>query len=198
MNKPFSQACENNCEPILKILSRVFSDRQEVLEIGSGTGQHAAAFAASLPHLRWQTSDLPANHFGINQWIDSAAAPNLQRPLNLNVDDFPWPAAPVDGVFTANTLHIMSWSSVENFFSGVGSVLQNGGILAIYGPFNYKGEYTSPSNANFDQWLKDRNPVSGLRDFEAVNALAGEIDLELLEDNEMPANNRLLVWRRAT
>lgn len=195
LNKPFSQACDNNREAIFEVLSRVFADRNRVLEIGSGTGQHAAAFAPGLPHVNWQTSDLPENHPGINQWIDSVSAPNLLRPLPLDVAESPWPVESIDAAFTANTLHIMSWVHVQGFFSGLGSVLQPGGVLAVYGPFNYKGEYTSPSNARFDQWLRDRDPASGIRDFEAVNQLASAIGLELQEDNEMPANNRLLVWR---
>ena len=195
MNRPFSQACENNREAIFAILQRIFADRTRVLEIGSGTGQHATAFAPCLPHLIWQTSDLPKNHPGIEQWITSASTPNLLLPVALNVNDKPWPVEPVDGVFSANTFHIMPWASVQHFFSGLASVLSTGGILAIYGPFNYDGAYTSPSNARFDQWLKDRDPAQGIRNFEAVNALAREQGLILKEDNEMPANNRLLVWK---
>ena len=213
MSRPFSQACENNKEPIFEVMRRVFADRKKVLEIGSGTGQHAAAFATRLPALSWQTSDLIAHHPGIHQWIEASGVPNLLLPLALDVADLPWSLGggeaddeaaeceglndTVDAVFTANTLHIMSWSHVQSFFKGLSSVLSEDGILMVYGPFNYDGKYTSASNARFDQWLKDRDPASGIRDIEAVNTLASEIGLELSEDNEMPANNRLLVWQRA-
>ncbi len=198
MTRPFSQACENNREAIFAVLERVFADRKQILEIGSGTGQHAAAFAPHLPHLVWQTSDLPEHHPGIEQWIKTAPTQNLLSPVALNVNDKPWPIAPVDGIFSANTFHIMSWPSVQNFFSSLALALSADGMLAIYGPFNYDGTYTSPSNARFDQWLKDRDPAQGIRDFEAVNALALELDLILIEDKAMPANNRLLVWKRGT
>ena len=196
LEKPFSQACENNQQAIFAILERVFVDAKSVLEIGSGTGQHAAYFAPRLPHLIWQTSDQAEYHPGINAWLDAASAENLRRPLLLNVDMPQWPIATVDAVFSANTCHIMSWASVVNMFKQLAGVLSAGGTLAIYGPFNYDGQYTSPSNANFDQWLKQRGPQQGIRDFEAVNKLASEAGLVLLEDNGMPANNRLLVWRK--
>lgn len=194
MNRPFSQACANNREPIYKIINRVFSDREKILEVGSGTGQHAAAFAPRMPHLTWQTSDLFENHAGIYQWCEFVDVPNLKAPILLDVNQMPWPTGRVDGIYTANTLHIMSWSSVQNFFSALSTVLSVNGRVVIYGPFNYHGAYTSPSNEQFDYWLKARDPESGIRDFEAVNALAEQAGLLLLEDNDMPANNRLLVW----
>lgn len=194
--KPFSQACENNQQAIFAILERVFAKAQHVLEIGSGTGQHAAYFAPRLPHLIWQTSDQAEYHPGINAWLDDSPAGNLRRPLLLNVDMPEWPIAAVDAVFSANTCHIMGWASVVAMFQQLANVLSVGGTLAIYGPFNYDGQFTSPSNANFDQWLKQRGPQQGIRDFEAVNKLASEAGMTLLEDNAMPANNRLLVWRK--
>jgi Protein of unknown function (DUF938) len=184
--KPFSQACENNKQPILDVLRRVFSDRKQVLEVGSGTGQHAVHFAPQLPHLIWQTADLKNNHKGINEWIKDIPAENIRSPLALDADHPPWDIDQVDAVFTANTCHIMAWSSVVNMFA----------VLAIYGPFNYNGEFTSESNAHFDQWLKQQAPHQGIRNFEALNNLAKKIGLTLIEDNEMPANNRLLVWCR--
>ena len=196
LKKPFSQACENNQQAIFAILERVFVDANSVLEIGSGTGQHASYFAPRFPHLIWQTSDQAEYHPGINAWLDAASAENLRRPLLLNVDMPQWPIATVDAVFSANTCHIMGWASVVNMFKQLVGVLSAGGTLAIYGPFNYDGQFTSPSNANFDQWLKQRGPQQGIRDFEAVNKLASEAGLTLLEDNDMPANNRLLVWRK--
>lgn len=195
-DKPFSQACENNKQAIFAILERVFAQSQQLLEIGSGTGQHASYFAPRLPHLIWQTSDQAEYHQGINAWIDDSAAENLRRPLVLNVDMSQWPINKVDAVFSANTCHIMSWASVENMFRKLAEVLTPGGTLAIYGPFNYGGKFTSSSNASFDQWLKQRGALQGIRDFEAVNRLANEAGMTLLEDNAMPANNRLLVWRK--
>lgn len=192
--KPFSQACENNKQPILNVLQRVFADRKKVLEVGSGTGQHAVFFAANLPHLHWQTSDLPENHPGIREWFRESNLPNLSGPITIDADQQPWSVEPVDAVFTANTFHIMSWPQVQRLFQGIAPILQADAVLAVYGPFNYKGEFTSESNRNFDAWLKQRGVHQGIRDFEAVNALAEGIGLELLEDNAMPANNRLLVW----
>jgi cyclopropane fatty-acyl-phospholipid synthase-like methyltransferase len=194
--KPFSQACENNKQPILDILLRVFSDRKQVLEIGSGTGQHAVHFAPQLPQLIWQTADLEHSHEGINAWIDDNPAENLRSPLPLDADHLPWLFDPVDAAFTANTCHIMAWSSVVNMFAGLDSAMEPNATLAIYGPFNYNGKFTSESNARFDQWLKQKAHHQGIRDFEAINKLAGKIGLSLIEDNEMPANNRLLVWQR--
>lgn len=196
--KPFSQACENNRQPILDVLRRVFSDRQGVLEIGSGTGQHAVYFARHLPYLQWQTSDLSENLEGINAWLAAEPSANLLAPVMLNVKQPSWPELVVDAVFTANTLHIMSWESVTCFFSQIPVLFQGQqGTLAAYGPFNYQGNYTSESNARFDQWLKDQGAECAIRDFEQVNALAEQAGLHLVEDNAMPANNRLLVWESA-
>jgi len=194
-DKPFSESCVQNREPILSVLRTCFADRRHVLEIGSGTGQHAVYFGAGLPHLRWQTADVSEHHAGIRQWLDEAALPNVLPPLTLDVSQAGWRSGRYDAVFSANTLHIMSWREVERFFAGVGAVLEPGGVLAVYGPFNYGGRYTSESNARFDAWLKARNPASGVRDFEAVDALAHAQGLVLQQDIAMPANNRTLVWR---
>jgi cyclopropane fatty-acyl-phospholipid synthase-like methyltransferase len=195
-DKPFSESSAENCEPILAVLREVFADCRKVLEIGSGTGQHAVYFGAELRHLYWQTADLPRHHAGIRMWLDEAALPNVLAPIALDVNHSDWLEGRYDAVFSANTLHIVSWPEVEKFFAGVGKVLHPGGVLAIYGPFNYNRQFTSPSNARFDQWLKNRDPASGVRDFEAVDALARAQDLVLLKDVEMPVNNRTLVWRR--
>jgi SAM-dependent methyltransferase len=194
IEKPFAQHCEQNKEPILEVLKDVFADCSHVLEIGSGTGQHAVHFGCYLPHLVWQTADLPERHEGILAWMEDAALPNVRPPLPLNAEDEHWPVASVDGIFSANTVHIMSWSQVEGMFRGIGRVLETGGRFALYGPFNYGGAYTSPSNARFDAWLKERDPASGIRDFEALDTLAREQGMELLADFEMPVNNRILVW----
>lgn len=196
MNKPYSSACERNREPILAVLREHFADRRKVLEIGSGTGQHAVHFAAALPHLAWQTSDVEENIPGIRSWLDEAALPNIPPPLVLDVNR-PLPAVGFDAVFSANTLHIMSWVEVQRMFV---SLTPPGAMdlkLAIYGPFNYGGRFTSDSNAAFDASLKARAPHMGIRDFEAVNALAEAAGLTLVADIAMPANNRTLVWRRA-
>lgn len=197
IDKPFSESCVQNRDPILAILRTLFADRRHVLEIGSGTGQHAVYFGADLPHLIWQTADVPQHHPGIQAWLEEAALPNVLPPLALDVNDTAWRSGRYDAVFSANTLHIMGWSEVERFFAGVGAVLGAGGILTVYGPFNYGGHYTSESNARFDAWLKARDPASGVRDFEAVDALARSQGLLLQQDIAMPANNRTLVWRMA-
>ena len=195
-DKPFAESCVENRAPILTVLREVFADRRRVLEIGSGTGQHAVYFASELPHLVWQTADVPQHHTGIRLWLAEAALPNVLPPITLEVSQPHWRQGGYDAVFSANTLHIMSWPEVEHFFAGVGEALEAGGVLAVYGPFNYHGTYTSESNARFDAWLKARDPASGVRDFEAVDALAQAQGLVLQQDVAMPANNRTLVWRR--
>ncbi len=195
MEKPHAPACERNQDVILAVLRDHFSDRRQVLEIGSGTGQHAVHFAAALPHLRWQTADREENLPGIRLWLDEAQLANTPPPLALDVNH-PWPPGRYDAVFSANTLHIMSWPEVERLFAGLSGILAADAKLAIYGPFNYGGRFTSESNAAFDASLKAAAPHRGIRDFEAVDALARAIGLELVEDREMPANNRCLVWWR--
>ena len=194
--KPFAPSCERNQGPILEVLLRHFAGTRRVLEIGSGTGQHAVHFAAAMPWLSWQASDRADNLPGIALWRDDAGLPNTPPAIELDVDG-PWPDATFDAVFTANSLHIMGWAQVQAFFAGIAAGLEDGGLLVVYGPFNYGGDFTSDSNRAFEQWLKDRNPASGIRDFEAVDALARGIGLLRVEDNAMPANNRCLVWRRS-
>lgn len=194
--KPFSESSEENREPILAVLREAFAAVTSVLEIGSGTGQHAVHFARHLPHLTWQTSDLPMHHPGIQAWLDEARLSNARPPIALDVNNRPWPVEPVDGVFTANTMHIISWPAVTCLLEGVGQVLQAGGVLCIYGPFNYGGQFTSESNARFDAWLKARDPLSGVRDFEVVRETALEHGLVLQQDHAMPVNNRTLVFHK--
>ena len=193
--KQFSEASERNREPILQVLRRVFADRKGVLEIGSGTGQHAAYFAPALPHLAWQPSDVAENLPSVRLWREEAQTPGLREPLELDVDR-PFPAVEADAAFSANTCHILSWPQVERMFAGIAALLPKRGVFALYGPFNYGGKHTSPSNAEFDTWLRGRDPKSGVRDFEAIDALAQRHGLVLEEDNAMPANNRLLVFRK--
>lgn len=195
--KPFAESCVQNRAPILAILREVFADRRQVLEIASGTGQHAVYFAAALPHLLWQTSELPEHHAGIQAWLNEARLPNALPPLALDVTDMDWPVSGIDAIFNANTVHIVAWPAVQRLFAGIGRVLVPGGKLALYGPFNYGGRFTCESNARFDAWLKARDPRSGVRDFEALDALARAQGLALLADHAMPSNNRTLVWQRA-
>ena len=196
MRKPFSQACENNKQPILNILSRAFETQKHVLEIGSGSGQHAVFFAKNLPFITWQTSDLAINHEGINLWIDDFPTANIRRPLTLDLSKVQSLDVNIDAVFSANTLHIISWPLVKAFFNLVDSQLSPKGLLCIYGPFNYQGKYTSASNANFDLWLKARDAHSGIRDFEAICQLAEKARLSLMEDIAMPANNHILIFQK--
>jgi SAM-dependent methyltransferase len=215
-----SEACERNKGPILEILASAFAHTSKVLEIGSGTGQHATHFAAHLPHLIWQPSDTGDYLTGLRERIvterDRAASegipsgelarkppagvtegtPNLRPPIELDVCDLPWAVEPVDAVFTANTLHIMGWNAVKDFFGGIGRVLTGPAVLCIYGPFRYGGRYTSASNAEFDRFLRARDPASGIRDFEEVNTLSSEQGLTLLADHPMPANNQLIIWHK--
>ena len=192
-----SEAAERNKGPILEIISKEFASSRAVLEIGSGTGQHAVHFASHLPGLSWQPSETGEALPALRERIRQAALPNLLPALDLDVRAQPWPGDPVDAIFSANTLHIMSWETVCDFFRGVGSVLTHPGVLCVYGPFRYGGEYTSASNAAFDAFLRRRDPQSGIRDFEAVNALAAAQGLQLARDHAMPANNQLLAWRSA-
>jgi cyclopropane fatty-acyl-phospholipid synthase-like methyltransferase len=194
--KPCADSCERNRGPILEVLREHFADRRRVLEVGSGTGQHAVHFAAALPQLIWQTSELEPNLAGIRSWLEDSGLPNLPQPILLDVRG-PWPDTRFDAVFTANTLHIMSWPEVRALFAALPGVLTPDAALAVYGPFNYDGRFTSPSNASFDEWLKQRSAHSGIRDFAAVDELARSIGFALVEDRPMPANNRTIVWRRA-
>lgn len=194
MNKPFSQACENNKEPILTVLQQHFSSVMKVLEIGSGTGQHAVYFSEKMPHLQWQTTDLQHNHTGIKLWLDEAGLLNVLPPVALDVNQQDWAFQDIDGVFSANTAHIMPWEAVVEMFRGVGGLLPAGGVFCQYGPFNYQSEFTSDSNRAFDQFLKDKADHMGIRDFEEVQELAFKNGMSLIEDRAMPANNRILVW----
>lgn len=194
--KPYAASCDENREPILTVLKPLLAEHQAVLEIGSGTGQHAVYFGAQLPHLTWQTSDQLEYHQGINAWLQDSQLPNVPAPLVLDVRQTEWPKLQVDAVFTANTLHIMSWAAVQACFVGVGSLLTANGLFIVYGPFNYGGQFTSASNARFEQWLKQRDPESGIRNFEDLNILAVKAGMELQADYEMPVNNRILVWRK--
>lgn len=201
--KPYSPACERNREPILQVLRACFADRRRVLEIGSGTGQHAVHFAAAMPWLTWQCSDVAENLPGIAMWLEEAGLANTPPAIELDVGA-DWSHVldkghdAFDAVFSANALHIMGWPKVEAFFAGIGALFaaRKTGVLAVYGPFNYNDGYTSESNRQFDDWLKARDARSAIRDFEAVDALAQAAGLRLVDDAAMPANNRCLIWRQ--
>ena len=195
--KPFAPACERNKGPILVVLRRVFADAVDVIEIGSGTGQHAVWFAAGLPHLTWRTSDLPGSHAAINAWIDDAGVDNVERPFALDVVRRPWPIASAGGAFSANTAHYMHWPEVEAMFVGVSQVLSPGARFALYGPFARDGRHTSANNATFDRLLRAHDPGFGVRDVRDLERVAADGSMTLEEDVAMPSGNRTLVWRKA-
>ena len=194
--KPVADSCIENRRPILTVLRQLLPGRSALLEIGSGTGQHAVYFAPAFPGLQWQTSDRTENHPAIHAWLADEGTANILPPLALDVLQ-PWPTqACYDAVFSANTAHIMGWQAVEAMFRGVGEVLSEGGLFLLYGPFNYGGRYTTEGNARFDGWLRQRDPQSGIRDAEALHRLATTNGLSPYRDFAMPANNRMLVWRK--
>lgn len=166
------------------------------MEVGSGTGQHAVYFAERLPYLVWHTSDRLENHNDIQAWLDEACLSNTRSPIPLDTSRDSWPNIEVDGVFSANTAHIMHWTDVKALFSGVGALLLENGLFVLYGPFNYNNEFTSESNAQFELWLKSRDPCSGIRNFQDLDQLANKADMVIREDIEMPANNRILCWKK--
>jgi len=190
-----SEACERNKGPILAVLRTELAACTRVLEVGSGTGQHAVHFAAGMPQLAWQPSELPENLASLGERIALEGGANLRPPVALDMRAHPWPLGPVDAVFTANTLHIACWDAVCAFFRGAAAVLTPAGVLCVYGPFRFAGRHTSDSNAAFDHYLRQRDPASGVRDFEALDRLASAHGLVLSANHGMPANNRTLVWR---
>jgi cyclopropane fatty-acyl-phospholipid synthase-like methyltransferase len=194
----FSEACERNKAPILEVLEKAFSNCHNVLEIGSGTGQHVVHFARSLPTIVWQPTDADDYLPGLRVRLEVENCSNIEAAVKLDVRMSPWPVGKYAGVFSANTLHYMGIDCVEAFFAGVGAAMQPGGVLVVYGPFRYAGQFTSDSNARFDEFLRQSDPVRGIRDFEWVNELAVAQELSLQQDITMPANNQLLVWGKAT
>ncbi len=196
VSKPYSEACLKNRSPILNIIESLFSETKAVLEVGSGTGQHAVYFAEKLSHLIWYTSDLEENHAGIKMWLEEVNLPNTRPPAILDVTQSVWPMLNVDAVFSANTAHIMHWHQVEALFNGVGELLPDKGLFVLYGPFNFNDKYTSESNKRFDGWLKARDPESGIRNFEDLDKLANHSQMLLRNDYKMPANNRILYWEK--
>jgi len=194
--KQYSAACDQNKDPILKVIKPLLLNTKSLLEVGSGTGQHCVYFAKELPYLTWQASDQAMYLPSVSAWIEDAGLANTPKALELNVDS-DWPDDKYQAIYSANTVHIMSWEMVLNFFKGVGQALEKDGVFILYGPFNYFGQYTSQSNANFDLWLKGNNPLSAIRDFEQLDELAKLHNLILTDDIEMPANNKILAWKKA-
>jgi SAM-dependent methyltransferase len=196
--KQYTESCERNKLPILEVLREILTEPGLVLEIGSGTGQHAAYFAKHLPHLHWQPTDLAENLASIGAWAADAGLPNLPPPLTLDLSADEWPLTSAQAVVCINTIHIVAWPAVERLFVGVARTLAAGGIFYVYGPYRYRQHVLEPSNEQFDHWLKVRDPASGIREFEAVNELALANELQLAGDRAMPANNRSLWWIKST
>lgn len=194
--KPCYESSEQNKGPILDVLRKVLVEPGLVLEIGSGTGQHVVHFARHLPLLTWQPSDLAEHLPGIRLWLEEAQLDNVRAPLELDVGEFPWPVEKVDAIYSANTAHIMHWHQVVDMFRGAGDVLRVGGWFCLYGPFSYGGQHVSASNMRFHQSLQARDAGMGVRDVEDLRALAAKYRISLVQDFEMPVNNRTLVWRR--
>ena len=196
--KQYAPACERNSRPILDVLAPLLKGAGAVLEIGSGTGQHAACFSAALPQLTWRPSDQPGATASIQAWRDESGLPNLLEPLEIDLlNPATWPEQMFDAMVSVNTIHIVSWEGVEGLFKMASRSLHPGGVLYLYGPFRYTSRPLEPSNQQFDQWLKQRDPNSGVRDFEAVDALAQAAGLSLENDIAMPANNRSIWWRKS-
>lgn len=194
---PRSPASERNRDPILAVLRRHLPARGTLLEIGAGTGQHAAYFARHFPALCWIATDRRDNHPGIRAWIEHAGLDNLRGPEELDVTDDVWPVREADAVFSANTAHFMHWPEVEAMIAGVGRALQPGGVFCLYGPFRYGDRHTAESNERFDAQLRVEDPSMGIRDAEEIGRLAGAAGLALVEDVAMPANNRTLVFQKS-
>ena len=196
MQRPYAESCDQNKQVIFDVIKEEFSNPGDLLEIGSGTGQHAVYFSEHLLHINWQTSEVEDQLAGIKLWMQDVNHNRMRSPIVIDVIDELWPSKEMDYVFTANTAQIISWPHVLGMFKGVGKVLKPGGKFVQYGPFNYNGEYTSASNAQFDVWLKQRDPNSGIRNFQDIEKLAAENGMSLYQDYEMPANNRILVWQK--
>jgi SAM-dependent methyltransferase len=194
---PFAQSAARNTAPILETLRREFRDCSRVLEIGSGTGQHAVAFGQELPHLQWQTSDLEENHAGIRAWIARACPENVLPPLLLDVRTAALEAASFDAVYSANTAHIMGMDAVRAMIALAGQVLSANGVFCLYGPFRIGGNFNSPSNATFDAGLRGRDPAMGIRDLETLDQTAAANGLQRRRLYALPSNNHVAVWSKS-
>ncbi len=196
-DKPYAEYAARNAAPILEVLSREFRDCTRVLEIGSGTGQHAVAFAAALGHLFWQTSDLDENHAGVNAWIDAEQLENIGRPLSVDVRQAEVEADGYDAVYSSNTAHIMGIDAVERMFSLVGVALRDQGVFCLYGPFRCDGRFNTESNAEFDTDLRGRDPVMGIRDLEKLDEFAVANGMQRQQLYAVPSNNYVAVWGKS-
>lgn len=197
MEIPFSEAADRNKEPILKVLKDVIrKNHVRLLEVGAGTGQHAVFFAPQFPNLLWTATEQGENLKVLNRRLQEANIYNLTSPHKLKVGEDSIPNRTYDVVFTANTFHIMHWKECKTLMKELSGALQEGGLVVIYGPFNYGGKFTSVSNEEFDKYLKSNDPSSGIRSFEDVANAMTKHGFELVKDYEMPANNRTLVFRR--
>ncbi len=194
--KQFAPAVERNRDPILAVLRDILPPGGDVLEIGAGTGQHAAYFASHFPALSWQPTDLPPSLASIEAWRREAGIENLRPPRVLDLLHDQWPVERADVVVCINTVHIVAWKAVQGLFAGIGGLLADGGLVYLYGPFRYRDRPLETSNEQFDHWLRTRDPQSGIREFEAIDALAAQVGLRLEGDRAMPANNRSIWWRR--
>ncbi len=194
--KPFAEYAARNAAPILEVLRREFRDHSHVLEIGSGTGQHAVVFGAELPRLRWQTSDLDENHEGIMAWLQSAGLDNVEVPLSVDVRSATLDASTYDAAFSSNTAHIMDIDAVEKMFRLVGSALQPGGVFCLYGPFRVGGRFNTSSNEAFDENLRHRDPVMGIRDLEQLDEFASSAGMSRQRLYAVPSNNYVAVWQK--
>jgi SAM-dependent methyltransferase len=191
-------SAERNKQPILDVLVRVLPSCGLVLEIGSGTGQHAAHFAQALPALTFQPSEMDLDrHASIKAWAAAGKLSNMNPPLAIDVTKRPWPVSAVDAVVCINVIHISPWETTLGLMAGAGSILPAGGVLVTYGPYLRGGAHTSQSNQAFDASLRARNPLWGVRDIDAVARAAGNEGLVLEEAVQMPANNFTLVWRKS-
>ena len=195
MKLPISVSCQNNRDPIVQQLARIFKETSQVLEIGSGTGQHAVWFAPRLPWLDWQPSDLENRQSDINSWLNVYPAPNLRKPIVLDVSNV-WPKTCYDAIFSANTSHILSWENVQYMITGAASILPKDGIFCLYGPFKFHGIDLAQSNATFDMELKATSPKRGLRHVELIDEIAQRLGLKITENLSMPRNNRILLWEK--
>ena len=196
MGAPFAVAAARNASPILGVMRHELRGRSTVFEIGSGTGQHAVTFAAALPELTWQTSDLGQSHEGIRAGIDESGLDNVLPPEHFDVLTAADPAQRYDAVYSSNTAHIMSVAAVQRMFELAGAMLNPGGVFCLYGPFSRGGRFSTGSNEQFDASLRARNPAMGVRDLDDLEELAGRNGMVLARTYAMPANNLLVIWAR--
>jgi len=194
--RPYAEYAARNAEPILEVLRHEFRDCSEILEIGSGTGQHAVRFASELDHLSWQTSDLDENHADIRAWISESGLGNVHAPLSVDVMTADLQVAAFDGVYSSNTAHIMGFDAVVRMFAVVGSTLRENGVFCLYGPFRKAGAFNTESNATFDANLRARDPAMGIRDLEALDGLATEQSMRRVGLYAVPSNNLVVVWQK--